>query len=220
MGKDTIRRDKAQLIGHLAGAQYIKSGAVKKAFEKVSRENFLIEELEETAYIDTPLLIPAGQTISAPSMIAIMLEVAELKLGMKVLEVGAGSGYNAALIAEIVGQENVITIERLPDLVSFAENNLRKSGYRKVKVIQGDGTLGYEKGASYDRIIVTAAAPKISRHWVQQLKVGGLIIAPVGGRHFYQELIIARKNKDGTVSEKKCGGCVFVPLIGEEGWPV
>jgi protein-L-isoaspartate(D-aspartate) O-methyltransferase len=210
---------KDALIEELVKACHIKSSAVKKAFASVSREDFLPDGQRMMAYADTPLPIPAGQTISAPSMIAIMLEVAELKPGMKVLEVGAGSGYNAALIAEIVGQENVVTVERLPELVAFAGVNLRKGGYGKVRVVKGDGTLGFKEGAPYDRIIVTAAAPKISKHWVGQLKAGGLIIAPVGGRGFYQELTVAKKGKDGSLTEREEGGCVFVPLIGEEGWP-
>lgn len=209
---------KDQLIEGLVKSGYIKSPPVKKAFESVSREDFLPNHQKSTAYADTPLGIPAGQTISAPSMIAIMLEAAQLSRGLKVLEIGAGSGYNAALIAEIVGGGNVVTMERLPDLVAFARINLEKSGYGKIRVIKGDGTLGYKKEAPYDRIMVTAAAPKISKHWVDQLKAGGLIIAPVGDRHFYQELVVAKKSKDGSLGEQRKGGCAFVPLIGEEGW--
>jgi len=206
------------LVAELVGCGYIKSEAVKKAFLKVKREEFLTDGRRGMAYIDEPLPILSGQTISAPSMIAIMLEVAELKPGMKVLEIGAGSGYNAALIAEIVGQENVFTVERIPELVAFASRNLEKSGYR-VKVVKCDGSLGWKESAPYDRIIVTAAAPKISKHWVEQLKTGGLVIVPVGSRGIYQELVVAKKNKDCSVTEKYHGGCAFVPLIGEEGWP-
>ena len=209
---------KKELLESLARDGHIRSSAVMNAFKAVDRESFLPEDQRLMAYHDTPLPILANQTISAPSMIAIMLEVAQLGHGMKVLEIGAGSGYNAALIAEIVGEENVVTIERIHDLVAYAEINLKRCGYKKIRVVKGDGTLGYKKEAPYDRIIVTAAAPRISKHWVEQLKANGLIIAPVGGRSFYQDLIIAKRNKDGGITEKRCGGCVFVPLIGEEGW--
>lgn len=219
MAGPTDMMNKRQLIEHLIKSNDIESVAVEKAFMKVRREDFIPDDQKGMAYYDIPLSIPAGQTVSAPSMIAKMLELAELKQGMKVLEVGSGSGYNTALLAEIVGRENVIGIERSPDLVAYAKMNLEKSGYARVKVVEGDGSLGYKDDAPYDRIIVTAAAPKISRHWVEQLKPKGLIVAPVGGRHFYQDLVVARKSSDGRVNELKHGGCVFVPLIGEEAWP-
>lgn len=218
MGQGPGKVDKAGLIDCLKQEGAIRSDAVKKAFEMVRREDFLPPEQKGMAYCDTPLSILAGQTISAPSMIAVMLEESKLKQGLKVLEIGAGSGYNAALLAEIVGPENVVTVERLSDLVTFASVNLEKSGYAKVRVVKGDGSLGYEKEAPYDRVIVTAASPKISRFWVDQLKPNGLIVAPVGGRHFSQDLIVARKNRDGEVTETYKCGCIFVPLIGREGF--
>jgi protein-L-isoaspartate(D-aspartate) O-methyltransferase len=212
--------DKNQLMEKLVSENHIKSVAVERAFMKVKREAFIPDDQKGMTYYDIPLSIPAGQTISAPSMIAEMLELLELKPGVKVLEIGTGSGYNAALLAEIVGQENVITIERLPELVEFSRQNLKKAGYGKVRVIEGDGSLGYAKSAPYDRILVTAASPKISDYWVDQLKPMGVIVAPVGGRHFYQELVLARKSSDGKqMNELEKGGCVFVPLIGKEGWP-
>ncbi len=206
------------LVEELVKYGYIKSGAVKRAFLKVKREEFLIDAHRMMAYIDEPLPILSGQTISAPSMIAIMLEVAQLKPGMKVLEIGAGSGYNAALLTELVGQGNVTTVERIDELVAFAGRNLKKNKY-KVKVVKGDGSLGWAEGAPYDRIIVTAAAPKISKHWIEQLKTGGMVISPVGAVGFFQELVVAKKGKDGSVTETYHGGCAFVPLIGREGWP-
>ena len=213
-----IMDKKAELIKWMKEYNYIKTLAVEKAFQKVPRENFVLEGYEGGAYADTPLPILANQTISAPSMIVIMLEVADLKKGQKVLEIGAGSGYNAALISEIVGQENVVAVERIPELVGWAHKNLNESGY-KIKVVQGDGTLGYKKDASYDRIIVTAAAPKISKCWIEQLRPEGKIIAPVGSKHFHQDLVVVTKDKKGGIKTEIRGGCVFVPLIGEEGWP-
>jgi protein-L-isoaspartate(D-aspartate) O-methyltransferase len=211
--------DKTQLMEYLIKSDHIQSLEVEKAFMAVPREEFVPEDQRGMAYHDTPLSIPAGQTISAPSMIASMLEEAKLKKGDKVLEVGSGSGYTLALTAEIVGHKNVIGIERMPELVEFGRKNLDKTGYKDVKILQGDGSLGYKERAPYDRVIITAAAPKISVHWVNQLKPGGKIVVPVGGRHFYQELVVATKGKDGKLREEKRGGCVFVPLVGEEAWP-
>jgi len=203
------------LIEYMTRYRYIKSESVKRAFEKVDRKLFVPESLKNGAYSDHPLPIGFSQTISAPSMIAIMLEALDLKRGDKVLEIGTGSGYNAALISEIVG-ENVFSIERIPELAEFAKNNLKKSGH-KVKVFIGDGTLGHEGEAPYDKIIVTAAAPKIPETLIKQLKIGGKLCIPVGER-FFCDLIVAEKISDEKIKKKNYGGCAFVPLIGKEGW--
>lgn len=205
------------LVEMLRKYGYIASPEVESAFKKVEREKFVLSEFKKRAYSDTPLPILCGQTISAPSMIAIMLEVADLKKGLTVLEVGCGSGYNAALLAEIVGEENVVSIERIPELAHWGRENLKSAGYT-IEIVVGDGTLGYEKKAPYDRIISTAAAPKIPPAWADQARGGGLIVCPVGSRHWYQELEVARKREDGTLSITRHGGCAFVPLIGEKGF--
>ncbi|MFQ5892049.1 MAG: protein-L-isoaspartate(D-aspartate) O-methyltransferase [Candidatus Methanofastidiosia archaeon] len=207
---------KEQLIDYLVRGGYIRSEKVKKAFLKVPRENFVLERYRDVAYIDEPLPIPQGQTISAPSMIALMLEALEPERGDKVLEIGAGSGYNAALIAEIVFQENMITVERIPELVEFAKGNLSNSGY-SLKVILGDGTLGHEIEAPYDKIIVTAAAPKIPPPLEKQLKLGGRIAIPVGSHSFFQKFLLGVRTKNG-MKEENLGGCAFVPLIGRYGF--
>jgi protein-L-isoaspartate(D-aspartate) O-methyltransferase len=208
--------DQSTLVNLLKRYRYITSPDVETAFMKVNREEFVLPEYRNSAYADTPLPILCGQTISAPSMIAIMLEVARLKKGLSILEVGCGSGYNAALIAEIVGEDHIITMERIPELAEWGSKNLESAGYH-IKVIGGDGTLGYPEGAPYDRIMSTAAAPRIPRPWVDQLTIQGLIICPVGSKHWYQELEVARKTNEGlTISHH--GGCAFVPLIGEEGF--
>jgi protein-L-isoaspartate(D-aspartate) O-methyltransferase len=150
-------------------------------------------------------------------MIAIMLEVAELYSGTSVLEIGCGSGYNSALIAEIVGEEHIVTIERISELAEWGKKNLESVGYT-ITVVVGDGTLGYPEGAPYDRIISTAAAPKIPQPWIDQLNSEGLIICPVGSRHWYQELQVIRKKEDGDLAMSYHGGCAFVPLIGKEGF--
>jgi protein-L-isoaspartate(D-aspartate) O-methyltransferase len=153
-------------------------------------------------------------------MVAIMNEALELGTGSKVLEAGAGSGYHAATIAEQIGpQGHVYTIELVPELVRIARSNLEKAGYSdRVTLVHGDGSLGYPDRAPYDRIIVTAAAPKIPQPLVAQLRPGGILVVPVGGRLFPQELVKLRKNAKGQTERSSLGGVAFVPLIGKEGF--
>jgi len=153
-------------------------------------------------------------------MVAIMDEALELRQGMKVLEVGAGSGYHAATIAEIVGDKgHVFTVEYVDKLVAIARNNLSRAGYAdRVTLVQGDGSLGYSQLAPYDRILVTAAAPKTPPALLEQLKHDGILVIPVGGRMFPQELVQIRKKPDGTLDRSSLGGVAFVPLIGKYGF--
>ena len=211
-------KQREDLVDALRREDYIRTSHVERAFRAVRREKFVTEDNRNYSYSDHPLPILCGQTISAPSMIAIMLEEADLRPGMKVLEIGTGSGYNAALLAEIVGQENLVTIERFPDLVDWGGGNLRQNGYEKVKIVLGDGTLGYEPGAPYDCIMATAGAPRIPRAWILQTKVGGRIVAPIGGSSFNQTLAIATRLKTEDVDVRWGTACAFVPLVGAEGW--
>jgi len=206
------------LVGELKELRYIKSPLVEKAFLAVAREQFITEDNLRYAYVDNPLPILRGQTISAPSMIAIMLEEAELSPGTKILEIGTGSGFNAALLAEIVGQEYLTTIERYPELVEWGGGNLKRAGYSKVKVVLGDGTLGFEENAPYDCIMATAGAPRIPKSWIRQTKVGGKIVAPLGGSAFTQTLAIATRQEKEEVHIRWGTPCAFVPLVGAEGW--
>jgi len=153
-------------------------------------------------------------------MVAIMNEALELSTGNKVLEVGAGSGYHAATVAEQIGpQGRVYTIELVPELVRVARSNLERAGYSdRVTLVQGDGSLGYPDRAPYDRILVTAAAPKVPQTLLSQLRLGGIMIIPVGGRLFPQELLRVRKDEKGRVDRSSLGGVAFVPLIGKEGF--
>ena len=153
-------------------------------------------------------------------MVAIMNEALDLRPGLKVLEVGAGSGYHAATIAEIVGLEgHVYTVERVEELARFARQNLEHAGYsERVTLVQGDGSLGYAERAPYDRMLVTAAAPDVPPRLVEQLDKGGILIVPVGGRFFPQDLVRIRKKPDGRIERSTLGGVAFVPLLGEHGF--
>lgn len=196
-----------------------------RAYRMVPREEFVRQHLRQDAYIDTPLPIGEGQTISAIHMCLIYLELLNLKEGLKVLEVGGGSGYHAALVAEVVAPTgktssgHVYTIERRPALVEFAQRNLERAGYSdRVTVILSDGTLGYPQKAPYDRIMVAAAAPKTPQPLIDQLAEGGSMLIPVGRNHFWQELLLIEK-KRGKIHSKKTMAVAFVPLVGKEGWP-
>jgi len=159
-------------------------------------------------------------------MVSIMNEALELEVGHNVLEVGAGSGWHASTIAEIVAQTNtpkerwghVYTIEVVPELADFARKNIEKAGYGdRITVVCGDGSRGYPERAPYDRILVTAAAPSVPQPLVEQLKSGGVLVIPVGGIYLYQTLVRVRK-RDGKVVEENLGGVAFVPLVGNYGY--
>jgi len=217
-------KERERVVDHLVALGYVRDEYVIKALKRVPREEFVPEPLRKFAYLDQPLPIGYGQTISAIHMVAIMTDELRPRPGDKVLEVGTGSGYQAAVLAEIVALMDparrgfVYTIERIPELAEFARRNLERTGYSKyVKVVVGDGTLGYQEGAPYDKIIVTAAAPDVPKPLIEQLRVGGRMVIPVGNR-FVQRLLIIDKVETGLV--KRWGiECVFVPLIGRYGWP-
>jgi protein-L-isoaspartate(D-aspartate) O-methyltransferase len=216
---------KEATLRQLVASRTITKEETIRAYRMVPRELFLPNHLVGEAYVDTPLPIGEGQTISAIHMCLIYLELLELRQGQKVLEVGGGSGYHAALVAEIVSPTSdppsghVFTIERKPALVEFAKANLEKAGYSdRVTVIEGDGTLGLPAEAPFDRIMVAAAAPRVPKPLIDQMKADGLMLIPVGRHHFWQELTLVSKDKKGTVKERRTMSVAFVPLIGQEGW--
>ncbi|MCP1393142.1 MAG: protein-L-isoaspartate(D-aspartate) O-methyltransferase [Methanothrix harundinacea] len=191
---------------------------VIEAMERVPRELFVPESIRSLAYEDHPLPIGEGQTISAPHMVAIMCDVLDLGEGMSALDVGAGSGYHAAVMAELVGPEGcVYSIERVPELVVFARRNLREAGIKNVTVVEGDGSRGLPEHAPYDRINVAATAPEVPEPLKEQLKVGGKLVVPVGS--CYQELVLVIRTEEGFELEHH-GGVVFVPLIGDHGFKI
>ena len=201
-----------QLIEELR--QHGISERVLGAMKSVPRHLFVPERVQGNAYIDTPLPIGSGQTISAPHMVAIMCDLLDIRDGMKVLEIGAGSGYHAAVMSVLAGSGHVYSVERIESLALFARQNLKKASVENVTVMVEDGTLGLPGFAPYDRISVAAASPEILETLTDQLKTGGKLIIPVG-KH-YQELYLVTKT-NGLKKEAKMG-VVFVPLVGKKGF--
>ncbi len=204
------------MVDSLLKQGYIRSPSVESAFMSVPRDAFVPERHRDASYGDSPIPIGYGQTISAPSMIAIMLEAAQLFPGAKTLEIGTGSGYNACLLARIVGNANIKTIERIAPLYERVSSllSLHAPG---VEVICGDGTLGLARYAPYERIIITAAAPAFPSPLLEELAVGGIILAPLGAGNGPQTLMSGKKQPDGTLEIHKGTWCRFVPLIGAHG---
>ena len=207
---------KQDLLEFWTKSKIITDKKLLSAFKKIPRENFIPESMKEEAYEDIPLPIGEGQTISQPTTVMLMTQALELKPGDKVLEVGAGSGYQAAIIAYIVGKKGkVITTEIIPALMEMVNKNLKKLGIKNVHIINTDGSLGYEKEAPYGRIIVTAASPAIPKPLEGQLKEGGIIVIPVG--EFEQDMVKAIK-KAGKLEKTSLGAFRFVPLKGKYGF--
>jgi len=181
---------------------------------RVPREHFLPPDLRSYAYEDRPLPIGHSQTISQPLMVAMMTEALHLRGNERVLEVGTGSGYQAALLAELAA--SVVTVERVPELAEQACRRLQELGYRNVEVHTARDTLGWPEGAPYDAILVTAGAPRVPRPLLQQLTIGGRLVIPVGERRVQQLLHVAKTPRGTTV--RKLGECRFVPLVGRGAW--
>jgi protein-L-isoaspartate(D-aspartate) O-methyltransferase len=192
----------------------IRDKGVLRAMRKVPRHLFVGEAMLNRAYDDMALQIGEGQTISQPYMVAVMTEVLELEGSEKVLEIGTGSGYQTAILAELSGE--VFTIERHESLSEQASARLSAQGYANVHFMTGDGTCGWPSEAPFQRVLITAAAPEIPATLKEQLSLGGIIVAPVGSR-YSQTLTKARKLKEGF-SEELHTPCVFVPLVGKHGW--
>lgn len=192
----------------------IKNKRVIEAMKKVPRDLFVPEEIRDEAYDDRALPIGYGQTISQPYIVALMTELLELKGDEKVLEIGTGSGYQAAVLAEIVRE--VHTIERISELAELAKKKFEKLGYKNIKVYVKDGTEGLPEEAPFDRIIITAATPELPEPLIAQLKEGGIIVAPVGER-FSQYMLKAEK-KGSELEQHYLIPVAFVPLIGKYGW--
>jgi protein-L-isoaspartate(D-aspartate) O-methyltransferase len=207
---------RAEMVERNIAARGVRDELVLEAMRKVPRESFLPKNLREFAYEDSPLPIAGEQTISQPYIVAFMAEALMLKGGEKVLEIGAGSGYAAAVLSEIAG--HVYTVERLGQLADKAAALLAELGYDNVHVLHGDGTKGWPEHAPYDAIVVAAGGPQVPESLKEQLKIGGRLVIPVGADQRAQELVrLVRISKDEYRSED-IADVRFVPLIGEEGW--
>ena len=186
------------------------------AFLAVPREAFVDAGHAHLAYGDHPLPIEARQTISQPYIVALMIQAAGVKTGDTVLEIGAGSGYAAAVIGRIAAR--VIAIERQHELVDIARNRLRRLGHDNVKIVEGDGTKGWRDEAPYDAILAPASGSHVPEALIAQLAPGGRLVMPIGDPGRVQELVKVTKQEDGVLKLENLGGVRFVPLIGEEGW--
>jgi protein-L-isoaspartate(D-aspartate) O-methyltransferase len=195
-------------------ARGIHDPRVLAAMLEIPRHLFIPSPYDRAAYDDNPLPIGSGQTISQPYIVALMTEILHPKVTDNMLEIGAGSGYQAAVLSRLI--RRLTTIERITTVVNLARTNLKSIGIDNVIVIEGDGSLGYPGNAPYDGIIITAATPDVPQPLIEQLADGGILVAPVGGRDI-QDLITLHK-KGGSIIRGSHGGVRFVPLIGQHGW--
>jgi protein-L-isoaspartate(D-aspartate) O-methyltransferase len=195
-------------------ARGIKDERVLAVMESVPRHLFVDEYFQDKAYDDCALTIGEGQTISQPYMVAVMTELLELKGDEKVLEIGTGSGYQSAILSMLALE--VFTVERMKVLAERARRHLQAQNCTNVHVIVSDGTLGEPEHSPYDGIIVTAAAPHIPQQYIEQLKVGGRLVIPVGSR--FSQILYKIKKTPAGISSSESTPCVFVPLIGKDGW--
>jgi protein-L-isoaspartate(D-aspartate) O-methyltransferase len=200
---------------HLMG-RGIRDPAVLAAMRQVPREAFVDAGMQELAYEDHPLPIAEGQTISQPYIVAYMIEALELSWKERVLEIGTGSGYAAAVLSRIV--DTVYSVERLEELARSARQRLERLGYTNVIVFEGDGTLGWPEHAPFDAIVVTAGAPRVPKPLLRQLARGGRLVIPVGASSYLQSLIRVRRLGDDEYRYEDLCGVRFVPLVGAEGW--
>lgn len=200
-----------KLIHLMKNTGFLNDPNVEKAFKNAPRHNFVSNSQKDIAYENIPIPIMEGQTISQPIVVARMTEWLDLKEGHKVLEIGCGSGWQSAILSNLVGCGKIYTIERHKKLVNFAKRNLDKLGIKNVKIIHGDGNEGILEYAPFDRILVAAACKIIPPKLLEQLALGGLLIAPVGDN--VQSLILLKKTDKGFKEVKKQEGYSFVPLI-------
>jgi protein-L-isoaspartate(D-aspartate) O-methyltransferase len=208
MDYETLRK---KMVEEQLIARGIENKAVLDAFKKIERHKFISEDLRPSGYSDFPVPIGEGQTISQPYIVALMTHALDLTGNEKILEIGTGSGYQTAILGELTKQ--VYSIERFESLAKEAEETLKILNYKNIKIKVGDGTLGWPEEAPFDRIIITAASPRIPLPLSDQLKENGKLILPLGGS-FSQILTLIEKKDNKLISTEICG-CVFVPLVGK-----
>ena len=205
---------RARMVDEQLRGRGIRDQRVLAAMAEVPREAFIAEADQSNAYGDYPLPIGAGQTISQPYIVAAMLEILELQPQDRVLEVGTGTGYEAAILAELAAE--VWTVERHAELADKARQILQQLGYTNVHAVHGDGSRGLPEHAPFDKIVVAAAAPEIPATLVEQLADGGRLIVPVGSRHEQQLQLVRKVGDQISLTQREL--CRFVPLVGEAGW--
>jgi len=214
---DRFQKQRMKMVDTQIRARGIKDQRVLAAMQKIPRHLFIDEGLIDQAYNDSPLPIDRQQTISQPYMVALMSEAMGLTGEERVLEIGTGSGYQTAILAELA--ERVFSIERIAALAARARKILDALNYYNVAIRVGDGTYGWSEEAPYAAIMVTAGAPRVPRILIEQLAVGGRLVIPVGSRHSQALLKLTRLSEDpDDLKQEELGGCRFVDLIGEHGW--
>jgi protein-L-isoaspartate(D-aspartate) O-methyltransferase len=212
-----FEEENERMIEQVKSTGYLSSKKIEEAIRKFPRHLFVPQSVRHLAYVDAPLPIGFNQTISQPSTVIAMTEALNVKSGMKILEIGSGSGWQASILSHLVGDRGfVYSIEVIKELSEFAKSNMRKLGINNVEVILRDGSLGLYEESPFDRIIVTAASPNIPQPLIEQLKIDGLIVIPTGNMYL-QEMIVAKKTKNG-LQKKSIGNFAFVPLVGEHGF--
>uniref|UniRef100_A0A7C4EJT7 Protein-L-isoaspartate O-methyltransferase n=1 Tax=Fundidesulfovibrio putealis TaxID=270496 RepID=A0A7C4EJT7_9BACT len=209
------KRSRERMVRDQIMARGVTATRVLSVMRKVPRHLFVEEALKPQAYEDHPLPIGSGQTISQPYVVALMTQALDVQPGMKVLEIGTGSGYQTAVLAEL--DAVVYSVERVPELHMRAKNRLAAMGYGKVHLKLDDGTLGWPDAAPFDRILVTAGGPAIPQPYIEQLADPGLLVIPVGPERRSQQLVVLRK-RDGKIARKSLGDVAFVDLVGQHGW--
>jgi len=214
---DRYVKQRTRMVDSQIKSRGIGDQRVLKVMETIPRHFFVDEALRDQAYNDNPLPIDERQTISQPYIVALMTEALNLKGNEKVLELGTGSGYQTAILAELA--ERVFSIERIASLASGARKILDSLNYYNVAIRVGDGTYGWKEESPFDAIIVTAGAPDIPKTLVEQLIVGGRLVIPIGGRHSQALIKLTRLSEDiNDVNKEDLGGCRFVDLVGDHGW--
>jgi protein-L-isoaspartate(D-aspartate) O-methyltransferase len=211
-----LKKQREQMVAQQIERRGLVDPAVLAAMREVPREAFVPSRHRKHAYSDGPLPISEGQTISQPYVVALMIAMLKLQPEDRVLEIGTGSGYEAAVLSRIATE--VYTVERIADLVSFARENLTEVGYKNVHVMHGDGTLGWPDHAPYEAIIVSAGGPDIPQALKEQLAIGGRLVIPIGSEQRAQQLVRLTRQSEEKFKRENLSLVRFVPLIGKQGW--
>ena len=214
--RDRFAEARALMVERQLRRRGIRDERLLEAFAAIPRERFVDQRLDHLAYFDQPLEIGFGQTISQPYIVALMIEAVAVRPSDRVLEVGAGSGYAAAILSRLA--RSVVAIERVPELTAQARERLARLGFDNVEIVEGDGTLGWPDGAPYDAILAAASGREVPPSLVEQLAPGGRLVMPMGAPRSVQTLLLVTRHEDGTLESRDLGRVRFVPLIGEQGW--